>query len=62
MTDPYDVYNALIDLMCSRCRKDIRRECTEQDEDHRCRTKILCIKKILVPNDENYPTELPHVI
>lgn len=24
--------------------------------------KILCMERILVPNDGNYPTELPHVV
>ena len=31
----------------------------DQNEDQRCKTKIACMKKIFVPNDGNYPTELP---
>ena len=58
MTDPYTVYNALIDIMCSRCNPKTFRRCKDQDEDKRCQTMIRCIKFVLVVDDEKYPTEL----
>ena len=61
MTDPYDVYNAVIDIMCAHCNKTIFRKCTEQTEDKRCKTKIVCMHRILKRDDEEYPTRLPKI-
>lgn len=52
MTDVYDVYNAVIDLMCSHCNKSIKMKCGHLDEDTRCKTKIYCMKRILKRDDE----------
>lgn len=59
MTDPYDVYNAVIDLMCVHCNKSVFKKCTELPEDARCKTKIHCMRVILKRDDEQYPTKLP---
>jgi len=60
MTDPYSVYNALIDHMCSHCNQTIRRRCNLLPEETRCKNKIWCMKHILEPNHENYPIRLPY--
>jgi hypothetical protein len=52
MTDPYDVYNAVIDIMCTHCNKTIRDKCKALDEDKRCKTKIVCMHRILKRDDE----------
>jgi hypothetical protein len=60
MTDPYNVYNTVIDIMCVHCA--IRKKCAAlPDEDTRCKTKIHCMKRILKRDDEEYPTRLPEV-
>lgn len=61
MTDPYDVYNAVIDIMCAHCNSSVRKKCTELPEDIRCKTKIVCMRSILKRDDEKYPTKLPKV-
>jgi len=61
MTDPYDVYNTVIDIMCSHCNKSIKYKCRHLPEDIRCKTKIICMKRILKRDDEEYPVELPRV-
>lgn len=59
MTDMYSIYNTLTDIMCSRCNKEVSEECGHLPEEQRCRNRICCMKMILEPNDEKYPTELP---
>lgn len=61
MSDPYTVYNNLVDLMCRRCNPKIRRECKSQNEDERCKRMCFCMDTILEPNDEKYPVKLPKV-
>lgn len=62
MTDPYDVYNTVIDIMCVHCNPTIRKKCHAlPDESDRCKTKIHCMKQILKRDDEEYPTRLPRV-
>lgn len=61
MTDVYDIYNAVIDLMCSHCNQSIRHKCGHLNEDTRCKTKIHCMKLILKRDDEEYPAKLPKV-
>ena len=61
MTDPYDIYNAVIDIMCSHCNRSVRDKCRDLSEDKRCKTKIHCMKRILKRDDEEYPTKLPKV-
>jgi hypothetical protein len=61
MTDPYDVYNAVIDIMCSHCNRSIRDKCRDLPEDTRCKTKIHCMHQILKRDDEEYPIRLPKV-
>ena len=52
MSDPYTVYNNLVDLMCRRCNPNIRGECKSQNEDERCKRMCFCMDTILEPNDE----------
>jgi len=59
MTDMYSIYNTLTDIMCSRCSKEVSRECGNLPEEQRCRNRIYCMKMILEPNDEKYPAKLP---
>lgn len=61
MTDPYTVYNAVIDIMCSHCNKTIFRKCGLLDEDTRCKTKVYCMTRILKIDHEEYPVKLPVV-
>jgi hypothetical protein len=61
VTDPYDVYNTVIDIMCVDCDPDIKWDCEHLPEGVRCRTKIYCMKHILKRDDEEYPTKLPKV-
>ena len=61
MTDVYDVYNAVIDIMCSHCNRTIFKKCTALPESERCATKICCMNQILKRDDEEYPVKLPHV-
>lgn len=57
MTDVYSVHNAIRDVMCSRCRISVKTECFERDEETRMRQMCICIKEILEPNDQYYPTK-----
>ena len=59
--DPFDVYNAVIDIMCAHCNADIKRDCGLLPEGKRCRTKIYCMHRILKRDNEEYPTSLPKV-
>lgn len=58
MTDPYTVYNTLIDIMCTRCKPELFRRCKDQNEDLRCRQLIWCMKNLLEVRYLQYPTEL----
>lgn len=61
MTDPYSVYNKIVDIMCVHCNPRIFEKCKSQHEDARCKTMCVCIEQILGRNDENYPVKLPKV-
>ena len=61
MTDPYSIYNALVDQMCSHCNQTIRRRCQSRMEDTRCKTMIYCMEHIMKRDDEEYPVKAPKV-
>lgn len=61
MTDVYDVYNALMGIMCDRCAEDIRRDCHRLPDQDNFGVKIRCMKKILKPEDGEYPTKFRKV-
>ena len=53
--------NVLRDIMCSRCNKEIKEKCLYQRESKRFDSLIVCLKIIMKPDDEKYPTEVPRV-
>ncbi len=61
MTDPYSVYNKLVDVMCSRCKPEIFKACARQNENIRCKLMIQCIDNIVDTDDGGYPVILPEL-
>lgn len=61
MTDPYSVYNKIVDVMCSRCKPEILKACKRQNEDTRCKIMIRCIANIVDINGGGYPVVLPEL-
>jgi hypothetical protein len=61
MSNDVKLHNMIRDVMCERCSKQVKRECFLQGEDDRYDQMFICIKKILWPNDEYYPTALSKV-
>ena len=59
MTDPYSIYNTVVDLMCVHCNARVFEKCKSQHEDARCKTMIKCMGEILKREDEMYPVKLP---
>ena len=58
MTDIYDVYNTLMEIMCDRCAVEIRRDCHKLPDNPNFTQKIRCMKEILEPQYHRYPTVL----
>lgn len=60
--DVCSVYEAVVDIMCrGHCNPGLYRKCRALSEKDRCATKIICMKNILKPDDEEYPIELPRL-
>jgi hypothetical protein len=48
--------NAIRDLMCDRCGREVQKKCYNQNGAlNRTASMIECMKTILEPNDEKYP-------
>jgi hypothetical protein len=56
MSNDIKLHNTIRDVMCSRCGISVKVDCFQQCENVRYTQMCICIKKILVPNDEKYPT------
>jgi hypothetical protein len=55
----YRINNLLRDAMCSRCSKDVKKECIAQTEPERFESMLICLKNVMEPNDEKYPVKVP---
>ena len=54
--------NAIRDLMCSRCGREVQKKCYNQTGAlNRTASMIACMKNILKPNDEKYPAKFRKV-
>jgi hypothetical protein len=53
--------NVLRDIMCSRCNKKVKEKCFRQNRSKRFDSLIVCLKIVMKPDDEKYPTEVPRV-
>ena len=58
MTDPYNVYNYLNEIMCGKCDPTQFRECKDQIEDARCRNMIRCMKLLIEIKYLQYPDSI----
>lgn len=56
--DVYNIYETVINKMCSRCSVDVRLACLQTDAALRYSQMCICIDKILKPDDGEYPTRL----
>lgn len=56
--DVYNIYETVIQKMCSRCAVDVRLACLQTDAALRYSQMCICIEKVMEPNDEKFPTRL----
>ena len=56
--DYIKLQNTISEIMCTRCGNKLRSKCYFQRGDSHLNQMCICIKKVLEPNDEKYPTGL----
>ena len=59
MSNETRLHNCIRDVLCSGCSLGVRQQCYRQNEDERYNAMIWCIRRVLDPDDEKYPAEVP---